>query len=61
MLMNLVGNYHGYQLCNTGEKEICMECFLILSFTSCNTETIFNMIDADHVYMPDFLYTTQIA
>ena len=45
MLMNFVGNYHGDQLGNTGQKEICMERFLILSFTSCNTETIFNMID----------------
>lgn len=45
MLMDLVGNYHDDQLGNTGEKGICLERFLILSFTPGNTETIFNVID----------------
>ena len=43
--MDLVGNYHDDQLGNTGEKGICLERFLILSFTPGNTETIFNVID----------------
>lgn len=45
MLMDLVGNHHGDQLGNTGEKKICMERFLILSFTPGNAETIFKVID----------------
>lgn len=45
MLMDLVGNYHCNKLSNTSEKKICMERFLILSFTPSNTETIFKVID----------------
>ena len=45
MLMDLVSNHHSNKLGNTGEKKICMERFLILSFTSGNTETIFIVID----------------
>jgi hypothetical protein len=32
MLMDLVSNYHSDKLSDAGEKKVCMECFLILSF-----------------------------
>ena len=45
MLMDLVSDYHSDKLSDAGEKKVCMECFLILSFTSGSTKTIFKVID----------------
>ena len=45
MLMDLVSNYYSDKLSDAGEKKVCMECLLILSFTSGNTKTIFKVID----------------
>ena len=43
--MDLVSNHHSDQLSNTGEKKVCVKRFLILSFSTGNTETVFEMVD----------------
>lgn len=43
--MDLVSHHNGYQLCNCGRQQIGMECFLILSLTSSDTETVFEMVN----------------
>ena len=45
MLMDLVSNHHSDQLSNTGEKKVCVKRFLILSSSTGNTETVFEMVD----------------
>ena len=45
MLMDLISNHQSDQLGNTGEKKVCMKCFLILSSSTGNTETVFEMVD----------------
>ena len=45
MLMDLVSNHHSDQLGNTGEKKVCVKRFLILSSSTSNTETVFEMVD----------------
>ena len=45
MLMDLVSNHHSDQLGNTGEKKVCVKRFLILSSSTGNTETVFEMVD----------------
>ena len=45
MLMDLVSNHHSDQLSNSGEKKVCMKRFLILSSSTGNTETVFEMVD----------------
>lgn len=55
MFVEIVGNHNRYQLGNTGQEQICMECFFILCFTSCHTKTILEMVDCFfHIY-PDFV------
>ena len=45
MLMDLVSNHHSDQLSNSGEKKVCVKRFLILSSSTGNTETVFEMVD----------------
>ena len=45
MLMDLVSNNHSDQMSNSGEKKVCMKRFLILSSSTGNTETVFEMVD----------------
>lgn len=55
MFMYLVGDHYSDKLGNACEKKVCMECFLILSFTSGNAETIFKVIDRFFNIAPDFV------
>lgn len=43
--MDPVSHHNGYKLCDSGKQQICMESFLILGFTSGDTETVFEMAD----------------
>ena len=45
VFMDLVSHHNSYKLCDSGKQQIRMECFLILSLASGDTETVLEMMD----------------
>ena len=45
MLVDFIGNYYSYKLCDSSKKQVSMQSFLILSFSTCNTKAVFEMVD----------------
>ena len=55
MLMDLVSDNYGNQLCDTCKKQVGMEGFLILCPLSCDAETVFKLVDAFFNIYPDLI------
>lgn len=55
MLLYSVSQDDTDQLCDSCQKQICMECFLILSFAFGNTKAVFKVIDGAFYGCPDFI------
>lgn len=45
MLVDFISNKYRNKLGDSCKKQISMKRFLILSFTTCNTKTILEMVD----------------
>ena len=45
MLVQFVSHHYSNKLGNPGEKQVGMECFLILSFMASNTKTVYEVVD----------------
>ena len=55
MLLYSVSKNDADQLRDPCQKQICMECFLVLSFASGNTKAVFKVIDGAFHSCPDFI------
>lgn len=45
MLVRFVSHHYSNKLGDSGEKQVGMKCFFILSFTTGNTKTVFEVVD----------------
>lgn len=55
MFMQLVGYHYGNKLGDSGKKQVSVQCFFVLCFTSCHTKTVLEVVDGlFHIY-PDFI------
>ena len=55
MLVQFVCHHYSNKLGNSGEKQVGMKRFLILSFTAGNTKTVFEVVDGFLNIYSDFV------
>ena len=55
MLVQFVSHHYSDKLGNSGEKQVGMKRFLILSFTTSNTKTVFEVVDGFFNIYSDFV------
>jgi hypothetical protein len=45
MFMYLIGYHYRNKLGDSGKKQVSVQCFFVLCFTSCHTKTILEVVD----------------
>ena len=55
MLFYSVSKDDADQLCDSCQKQVCMECFLVLRFASGNTKAVFKVMDGAFHSCPDVI------